>query len=118
MSEAINITDLHFSYAAQAEDKPLTVFDGLDLTIEEGSFVAVLGHNGCGKSTLLGILAGSVKPDSGEVTYNGENPFKDRKVFCRYTGYVPQENPLMDKLSVYDNLRFWYCDSERSIEDC
>lgn len=107
----IEVKDIYKSYGKK------NVLNGVNFHVEKGECIALAGANGCGKSTLLGILAGSVKPDSGEVTYNGENPFKDRKVFCRYTGYVPQENPLMDKLSVYDNLRFWYCDSERSIEE-
>ena len=93
------------------------VLRGVDFYVKKGECVALVGANGCGKTTLLGILAGSLKADDGEVSYHGENPFRDRKVFCKYAGYVPQENPLMDKLSVKDNLRFWYCDSKRSLKD-
>ncbi|MGN0512704.1 MAG: ABC transporter ATP-binding protein [Lachnospiraceae bacterium] len=93
------------------------VLKGVSFTARQGECVGIVGANGCGKSTLLGILAGSLKADFGEISYNGENPLKNNKVFNKYIGYVPQENPLMDRLSVKDNLKFWYCDSRRSIKD-
>ena len=71
MSAAVKIADLHFSYAAQTEGKPLKVFDGLDLTIAAGSFVAVLGHNGCGKSTLAKHLNAILLPEGGSVSVFG-----------------------------------------------
>lgn len=91
------------------------VLKGATFHAKQGECVAVVGANGCGKSTLLGILSGTLKADSGNIFYDGKNPLADSKVFSRYIGYVPQENPLMDQLTVYDNLRFWYCDSNRSI---
>lgn len=93
------------------------ILKGVSFVAEKGECVALAGANGCGKSTLLGVLAGTLKAASGEILYNGENPSADRKVFRKYVGYVPQENPLMDKLSVYDNLRFWYCDTARNLEE-
>ena len=71
MNEAVRITDLHFSYPSQTEKEHITVFDGLDLDIEEGSFVAVLGHNGCGKSTLAKHLNAIVLPEGGSVSVFG-----------------------------------------------
>ena len=67
MQEAVTISDLHFSYPAQTESEPLKIFDGLDLSIDEGSFVAVLGHNGCGKSTLAKHLNAILLPEGGSV---------------------------------------------------
>lgn len=93
------------------------VLDNVSFHVNKGECVAVVGANGCGKSTLLGILAGTLKADCGELAYDEKNPFANKKVFSEYVGYVPQENPLMDKLSVYDNLRFWYCDSKRNIDE-
>jgi energy-coupling factor transport system ATP-binding protein len=61
----IEIKNLKFSY----EDKP--VFDGLDLNIEKGEFVAILGHNGSGKSTLSKLLVGLETPDAGEIWIDG-----------------------------------------------
>lgn len=93
------------------------ILKGVSFAADKGECVALVGANGCGKSTLLGVLAGTLKSASGEILYNGENPFENKKVFQKYVGYVPQENPLMDKLSVYDNLRFWYCDTDRNIDE-
>lgn len=81
----------------------------------EGECIGIVGANGCGKSTLLGILSGSLKCNFGEILYNGENPLLHRSIFSKYVGFVPQDNPLMDHLSLYDNLSFWYCDSKRDL---
>ena len=72
-----------------------------------GERVVIVGKNGCGKSTLLQILAGAIRPDAGEIWYFHEEPLKKRKLFQTCCGYVPQENPLMEDLSVLDNLRLW-----------
>lgn len=107
----IEVKDIKKSYGKKE------ILKGTSFSMKKGECVALAGANGCGKSTLLGVLAGTLKAASGEILYNGENPFENHKVFQKYVGYVPQENPLMDKLSVYDNLRFWYCDTGRSIEN-
>ena len=62
--------DLRFSYAAVEGDSP-SVLNGVDLTIEEGSFVAVLGHNGSGKSTLAKHLNAILLPTGGAVYVAG-----------------------------------------------
>ena len=67
MTEAIRTEHLRFSYDAQSESGGVTVFDDLNLSIEEGSFVAVLGHNGCGKSTLAKHFNAVLLPEGGSV---------------------------------------------------
>ena len=71
MNEAIQVCDLHYSYQDAEEDREHVVFDGLDLAIETGSFVAVLGHNGCGKSTLAKHFNAILLPAGGSVTVYG-----------------------------------------------
>lgn len=66
----IEIKDLCFHYIDD-EDRPIEVLKGLDLTIEKGSFTAVLGRNGSGKSTLARLLSLILEPTSGEITVNG-----------------------------------------------
>jgi len=61
----IEIKNLKFAY----EEKK--VFDGLDLTIQEGEFIAILGHNGSGKSTLSKLLVGLEVADEGEIWIDG-----------------------------------------------
>ena len=51
----------------------VAALDGVSLTIEDGSFVGVMGHTGCGKSTLLQLLAGLIAPTSGRVLVDGED---------------------------------------------
>ena len=71
MTEAIRTDHLKFSYDAQSESGGVTVFDDLNLSIEEGSFVAVLGHNGCGKSTLAKHFNAVLLPEGGSVQVFG-----------------------------------------------
>lgn len=93
-----------------------TILANISFNVEQGDCVAIVGANGCGKSTLLGILSGAHKPDEGRITCFGKDLTRESKFFSQKIGYVPQENPLMDKLSVYDNLRFWYCDSKKDLK--
>ena len=91
------------------------VLNDISFRVNCGECVAIVGRNGCGKSTLLQIMAGVLKPDQGEIRYFGKDARKDRKVVREYCGYVPQENPLMEELTVKDNLRLW-AGTSREIE--
>ncbi len=62
---------------------PYTVLDGVNLTVDEGEFVCVIGHSGCGKSTMLDMVSGFRMPSTGSVRVNGKNidrPGPDRMV--------------------------------------
>ena len=54
----------------QSKGGPLTVFRGLSLDIEKGSFLSIVGPSGCGKSTLLKLISGLETPTSGEILFN------------------------------------------------
>ena len=71
MNEAIQVCDLHYTYPDAESEREHIVFDGLNLSIEAGSFVAVLGHNGCGKSTLAKHFNAILLPAGGRVTVYG-----------------------------------------------
>ena len=71
MNEAIQVCDLHYTYPDAESEREHIVFDGLNLSIEAGSFVAVLGHNGCGKSTLAKHFNAILLPTGGSVTVYG-----------------------------------------------
>ncbi len=64
---------------------------GVDLSVPEGSFFALLGPNGAGKSTLINILADTVKPSSGQVSFLGHDLFSERRWCKQRLGVVPQE---------------------------
>ena len=68
---AIVVDQLTYDYPGTEETSPVQVFEGLDLTIEAGSFVAVLGHNGCGKSTLAKHFNTILLPTGGSVHVYG-----------------------------------------------
>lgn len=93
------------------------VLNDITFSAEEGECIGIVGANGCGKSTLLKILQGGHKPTSGALKFEDNNPLSDSKFFSKYVGYVPQENPLFSNLTVYDNLRLWYCDSSRNLKE-
>lgn len=84
-----------------------TILDNISFSINPGERVAIVGRNGCGKTTLMQILSGSMKASSGNFSFFGHNPLKNRKYFREYIGYVPQEIPLLPELTVIDNLRLW-----------
>lgn len=84
-----------------------TILNNVNFTVEPGDYVAIIGTNGCGKSTLLKILSGSIKPDSGKVSYFGHDLIRSSPKAKSFCGYVPQGNPLMEELSVEDNLKLW-----------
>lgn len=95
------------------------VLQGVTFSAERGECIGIIGPNGCGKSTLLSSMAGVLRPLSGTIRYYGKDALQNRVVFQKMTGYVPQENPLMPELSVYDNLRLWYPDKaelEKELE--
>ena len=78
----IRIEDVFVAYGAPSR----AVLAGIDLDIEEGSFVCLLGQTGCGKSTLLRLVLGSEHPLRGRILIDGsEHPQPDRS-----RGYVPQ----------------------------
>ena len=82
------------------------IISDISFTVSPGEQIALVGRNGCGKSTLIKIMAGLIKPDSGEVTYFGKKLKTGSKV-SRTVGYLPQDNPLIEELSVADNMSLW-----------
>ena len=83
--------------------------DGVDLTVEEGEFVAIVGTSGSGKSTLLHMLGGLDEPTSGKVLVEGKDIFQLKKdaltIFRRRKiGFVFQSYNLVPVLNVYENI--------------
>lgn len=75
---------------------------------ESGQCVGILGGNGSGKSTLLSILSGVRRADGGSFFYGEAELLRYPGRIPKVLGYVPQEDPLMEELSAWDNLRMWH----------
>lgn len=88
----------------------VTAIYDLDLKIEKGEFVFIIGPTGCGKSTLIKMLYREEKPTSGEIIVGGINVAKLRnsKVYKirRKIGVVFQDFKLLQKATVYENIAF------------
>lgn len=90
-----------------------TVFDAVkdvNMSIEAGDFISIIGRSGSGKSTLLNLIAGLLLPTEGEVLIDGQNIYrlKDREVsYLRNSrfGYIAQGQSVLPNLTVLDNIR-------------
>lgn len=87
------------------------VLKGVDLNVEEGEFVAIMGPSGSGKSTLLQLLGGLDMPTEGEISINQSNlsemTEKERTIFRRkYIGFIFQNYQLLPTLTVEENIAF------------
>jgi len=94
LKTAINVEHLAYSYSGIEDTPGIAVFEDLNLQVEEGSFVAVLGSNGCGKSTLAKHLNGILLPCGGSVAVYGMNTADEEKlVSVRRTVGMVFQNP-------------------------
>ena len=99
--------DLRKHYGAG--DTLVKALDGVDLSVEAGEFVAIVGTSGSGKSTLLHMLGGLDRPTSGSVSVDGKDIFslKDEALTIfrrRKIGFIFQNYNLVPVLSVYENI--------------
>ena len=78
----------------------------INLAEESGRLVAIMGASGAGKSTLLNILNGSQKPTDGRVLINGIDLHQQPEKVEGVLGFVPQDDLLMEDLTVYENLYY------------
>jgi ABC-type multidrug transport system ATPase subunit len=76
----------------------------LNLSIESGQLIGIIGRSGVGKSTLLSLLNGSLKPHQGKVSINNFDINKDQKKLEGLIGFIPQDDLLIEELSVFKNL--------------
>lgn len=94
------ITIKNVTHAYRTDDGPLPVLRDLSMSIPEGTFSAVVGPSGCGKSTLTRLIAGLMKPDTGEVFLHGE-----RVTGPRATVGMAFQNPvLLEWRSILHNV--------------
>lgn len=86
--------------------KNQTILTDVSLSAGSGEIIGILGRNGCGKTTLLSIIAGVEKQDRGQVVFSERGG-------RALVGYLPQINPLIEEVSIVDNLSLWIDDASR-----
>src|SRR5579885_1165909 len=92
-SALIEMRGLRLAFGGQ------TIFDGLDLTVEDGEFLCILGPSGCGKSTLLRIIGDLLAADAGSILVDGKPP----RETWRDIAFVFQSPRLLPLRSARDN---------------
>ncbi len=81
--------------------------DDININVEKGEILAILGSDGSGKSTLIKIIIGMIKPDSGKISVNDIDITKDISSTRELLGYKAQEFSLYQDLTVSENIRFF-----------
>jgi ABC-2 type transport system ATP-binding protein len=79
----------------------------LDLTVEDGEIMGIIGHNGAGKSTAIKMILGLVAPTSGQVRVMGRDMSKESTQVKKFVGYLPEESPLYENMTVTEYLMFF-----------
>lgn len=94
----LDIAGLTYSYHTKAGETE--ALSDINLSVEEGEFLAIVGPSGCGKSTLLNLIAGLLVPKEGTVCINGV-PVAQNKAM---TGYMLQKDHLLEWRTTYENV--------------
>jgi len=107
----ILLRDVHKRFGSQV------VLDGVDLDVQEGETLALLGPSGTGKSVLLKHIIGLIRPDSGIVMVDDEDVGRLRRkelaALRSRIGYVFQNGALFDSMSVFENVRLGITDEDK-----
>ena len=99
--ESVDVVDACWHYSGAKED----VLHGLNLHIEKGTSIGIIGSSGAGKSTLMDVLLGLLRPQSGSVNVDGRNIYEIPLSWSRMIGYVPQTVYLTDD-TIRNNVAF------------
>jgi len=96
-----SVHDLHVSYGS------IKAVHGVSFDVDEGEIVTLIGANGAGKSTILNTIAGLLRPDQGEIIYQGTNlaRMNAHDVVRLGVALVPEGRRIFGNLTVYENLR-------------
>lgn len=94
----VEVKDIYMNYHTLTAET--IALENITFAVEGGEFVSIVGPSGCGKSTLLNIIAGLIKPSSGEILIDGEvNNGYSSKI-----GYMFQKDQLFEWLTVWENV--------------
>jgi phospholipid/cholesterol/gamma-HCH transport system ATP-binding protein len=100
----VEIRDVHYSVGERA------IFSGLNLSIPRGRITAIMGPSGTGKTTLLRLITGQLKPDRGQILFDGIDVSKldvhELYALRRRMGMLFQNGALLTDMSVFENVAF------------
>lgn len=101
MSTVLDVADLQGGYGN------VQILNGIDLFVEEGEFVTIIGPNGCGKSTFLKVLFGLATHQKGTILHKKTeiSGWRTDRIVGRGIAYVPQVDNVFPSLSVHENLQ-------------
>lgn len=85
----------------------LRAVDEISFSIHDKEIVGFLGPNGAGKTTTLRMLVGFLQPSSGSIELDGKNIFDNPLAFSKQIGYLPEQNPLYDDMTVEEALAYF-----------
>lgn len=107
--EVLTAKNLTKIYGERNNETATKALNGVDLTVEEGDFIAIMGPSGSGKSTLVSVLSGITAPTTGSVTICGRrieemDRFEMALFRRRKLGFVFQEFNLLDNLTLQENV--------------
>lgn len=106
----IKLADIGYGY--NSENGNNKILQGINLIINRGDKIAIVGESGEGKSTLVNIITGLIKPVSGEITFNGIQLDKiDPCILSKNLGYIPQDAVILDS-DIVANVAFGLPDNE------
>ncbi len=97
----LNINNVKFEYLNSNK----SIFKNLNLLIDKGKAIGIVGKSGSGKTTLINIISGLLHPAEGKITSDGVDIFKNIDSWQKKIGLVPQDNFLMDD-SIIKNITF------------
>lgn len=90
----------------KSSDQEILALDGISFKTKSGEIIGFLGPNGAGKTTTMRLLTGIYKPSQGQININGLSPIVDRLEVLKNIGYLPENNPLYNEMTVLDYLKF------------
>ncbi len=101
---------IEFNNVTKTYKKTFTAVKDINLKIDNGEFIFIVGKSGAGKSTLIKLLLREISPSSGIITYNKQDINKIRKrnvaAYRRHIGFIFQDYRLLPKMTVYENIAF------------
>ncbi|MFW5915868.1 MAG: ATP-binding cassette domain-containing protein, partial [Bacteroidota bacterium] len=103
-------TSLKLSYVAEnigyEFDNGAVGLRNINFSENQGKLVGIMGASGAGKTTLLNVMAGLNRPSSGEIRINGINLHEEEEKLKGVIGYIPQDDLLIEELTVFQNLYY------------